>query len=168
MPDPRQHTQNRGTIESVLRRIPGFRGYLEKEYRRESDTLQREWLADCLVRAKRSLDEHTRALAEAGSIDTLPQWDRVRLRIDKLSARIRGAMRGYSGFFDLVQVDEALLDKIYDYDAKLVDEVEQFGKTLESLSTAAAETIAPAQLIARLEELEKAWDEREDILKGVD
>jgi len=164
MPDPRQHTQNRGTLESILRRIPGFRGYLEKEYRRDSDALQREWLADCLVRAKRGLDDHTRALADAGDIDSLPQWDRVRMRIDKVSARIRGAMRGYSGWFDLVQIDEAVLDRVYDYDAKLLDEVEQFGKGLEQLNS---ET-KPAELIARLEQLEQAWDGREDILKGVD
>ena len=164
MPDPRQHTQNRGTLESILRRIPGFRGYLEKEYRRDSDALQREWLADCLVRSKRSLDDHTRSLADAGNIDSLPQWDRVRLRIDKLSARIRGAMRGYSGWFDLVQIDEAVLDRVYDYDAKLLDQVEQFGKELEQIKS---ET-KPTDLIARLEQLEQAWDGREDILKGVD
>ena len=164
MPDPRQHAQNRGTLETILRRIPGFRGYLEKEYRRDSDALQREWLADCLVRAKRSLDDHTRALADAGNIDSLPQWDRVRLRIDKLSARIRGAMRGYSGWFDLVQINEAVLDQVYDYDAKLLDQVEQFGKELEQLKS----DTKPADLIARIEHLEQAWDGREDILKGVD
>ena len=51
MPEPRQHAQSRGWIESILRRIPGFKGYLEKEYRRDSDALQRTWLADRLQRA---------------------------------------------------------------------------------------------------------------------
>ena len=83
--------------------------------------------------------------------------------------RIRGAMRGYSGFFDLVQIDESLLDKVYAYDPQLVDKVEQIGKTLESLPTAGtADATKPAQLLACVEELEKAWDGREDILKGVD
>ncbi len=53
MPEPRQHAQSRGWIESIGRRIPGFKGYLEKEYRRDSDALQRTWLADRLQRAKR-------------------------------------------------------------------------------------------------------------------
>ena len=169
MPEPRQHTQNRGVMESILRRIPGFRGYLEKEYRRESDALQRELLSDCLVRAKRSLDDHTRALVDAGDIDSLPQWDRVRLRIDKLSARIRGAMHGYSGWFDLVQIDEAVLDRIYEHDVKLLDEVELFSQSVEHLPVEKPGGASKApDMLSRLEQLEHAWDGREDILKGVD
>ena len=53
MPEPRQHTENRGWIESIGRRIPGFKGYLEKEYRRDADALQRTWLAERLQRFKR-------------------------------------------------------------------------------------------------------------------
>ena len=38
-------------VETILRYIPGFRGYLEKEYRRDADALQRQWLTDRLKRA---------------------------------------------------------------------------------------------------------------------
>src|SRR5258708_35582391 len=66
MPEPRQHTENRGAIEEFLRRIPGFKGYLEKQYRRDSDALQRQWLAARLVHVKHALDDVTRAPADAG------------------------------------------------------------------------------------------------------
>ena len=95
MPEPEDHAAKRNLIESVLRYIPGFRGYLEKEYRRESDELQRDWLADRLQRAKRAVDELSRPLADAGNIDLLPKIDRMRGSLDKLIARIRGAMQGY-------------------------------------------------------------------------
>ena len=65
MPEPRDHSEKRNWIETILRNIPGFRGYLEKEYRRESDDLQRDWLADRLERSKRAIDDVTRALADA-------------------------------------------------------------------------------------------------------
>ena len=54
------------------------------------------------MHAKQALDDVNRALVDAGQIDVLPQFDRVRGRLDKLIGRIRGAMRGYSGWFDLV------------------------------------------------------------------
>ena len=73
MPEPREHTEQRNWIESILRHIPGFHGYLEKEYRREADELQREWLADRLQRSKRAVDNLARPLADAGQIDALPQ-----------------------------------------------------------------------------------------------
>ena len=60
MPEPRDHTEDRNWIEAVLRYVPGFRGYLEKEYRRESDDLQRDWLADRLQRSKRAINASAR------------------------------------------------------------------------------------------------------------
>ena len=169
MPEPKQHMRNRGALETVLRKIPGFRGYLEKEYRRESDQLHRGWLADRLTRAKRALDEFTRGLADSAQIDALPAFDRLRGRLDKLIGRIQGSMQGYSGFFDLAQVDEALLDRVYQYDVGLMDQVESLAEGIEQLPTGAAgSTPPPADLMRQLEELEQAWDLRSDMLKGVE
>ena len=94
MPDPRQHAENRGYIESFLRVIPGFRGYLEKEYRRESDALARAWLVENLDKGKNILDNWGRILVDAGQIDALPQIDRIRSRVDKVMSRIKGAVQG--------------------------------------------------------------------------
>ena len=118
MPEPMKHAEDRNAFETVLRYIPGFRGYLEKEYRRESDALQRQWLSDRLDRSKRGLDDFGRSLVEAGKLDEVVQCDRLRGRIDKLSSRIRGAMKGYSGIFDLVRIDESVLDEVYRFDAE--------------------------------------------------
>ncbi|NIL96861.1 MAG: hypothetical protein GTO53_05170 [Planctomycetales bacterium] len=169
MPDPREHAENRNLIETVLRHIPGFRGYLEKEYRRESDSLQRQWLADRLDRSKRGLDDFSRALVDAGQIDDLPQCDRLRGRIDKLSSRIRSAMDGYSGFFDLVRIDESVLDRVYRFDGELIDRVDDFATRVEGLpAEPASGGVAVAHLLNETEALEKVWDERDDILKGLD
>ncbi len=169
MPEPRDHTEHRGWIETVLRYIPGFRGYLEKEYRRDSDALQREWLTDRLERSKRGLDEFSRELAEAANIDALPKVDQLRGRIDKLCSRIAGAMRGYSGFFDLVDINEQVLDRVYEFDAKLVDRIDKFGEQVEALP---GQTETPVQVIKELldqvQDFQRIWDDREDILKGLD
>jgi hypothetical protein len=168
MPEPREHTQNRNAIETVLRHIPGFRGYLEKEYRRESDALQREWLSDRLDRSKRGLDDFTRRLADAGQIDLLPECDRLRGRIDKLSSRIRGAMKGYSGIFDLVRIDETVLDRIYDFDAALVDQIDEFAAAVEELGASEDAPAAVRQLLDQADKFESVWDDRADILKGLE
>lgn len=168
MPDPSKHAKDRNWIESILRNIPGFRGYLEKEYRRESDELQREWLADRLTRAKRAIGDLTRPLADAGQIDALPQVDRLRGRLDKLIGRIRGAMQGYSGFFDLVRIREPQLEQIYEHDAQLVADVDALGAAIEKLPERQGE-IADAlpPLLDQIDALERQWDKREDLLKGL-
>ena len=168
MPQPKDHTVDRNFIETVLRHIPGFRGYLEKEYRRESDELQREWLADRLQRSKRSVDELARKLVDAADVDSLPLIDRLRVRLDRLLGRIRGAMQGYSGFFDLVRIDEPLLEDVYAHDASLDELVEGFTQSAEQLSGKRDQVQAAVdELLGRIEEIERRWDEREDMLKGV-
>ena len=169
MPEPEDHAAKRNLIESVLRYIPGFRGYLEKEYRRESDELQRDWLADRLQRAKRAVDELSRPLADAGNIDLLPKIDRMRGSLDKLIARIRGAMQGYSGFFDLVRVDEKLLDRIYEHDVALMRRIDTLGETIEGLPEK-QDRIAPvvSDLLEQISALQRRWDVREDMLKGLE
>jgi hypothetical protein len=169
MPEPREHMQSRGWIESILRRIPGFKGYLEKEYRRDSDALQRSWLADRLQRAKPALDAYGRALVDAKKLDQLTQLDHFKSRLDKTISRLRGAMQGYSGFFDLVQVNEALLDRVYQLDVKTMDAVDALAASVEKLSTASADTPAPlAALNEQLSQVDQAIDHRQDMLKGLE
>jgi len=170
MPEPREHTEDRNWMETVVSYIPGFRGYLAKENRREADDLQRQWLADRLQRAKRAIDDLARPLADAGQIDALPQLDRLRAKLDKLIGRIRGAMDGYSGFFDLVRVDEVVLDRVYEHDVALMSQVDALAATLEQLPGKSADEIAAAvgEVSAMVDEAERAWDVREDILKGLE
>jgi hypothetical protein len=169
VPDPRDHAEERGYIESILRNIPGFRGYLEKEYRRDSDALAREWLADQLEKGKKALDNWGRELVDAGQIDALPQIDRVRGRTDKVLARIRGAVQGYSGFFDLVQVDEQRLDEVYEHDMDSIKDVRAFN---EGVSAAAGSGRSPsdtaADLLGLLDQIEKRLDERGELLSGLE
>jgi hypothetical protein len=168
MPEPIKHTEKRNFVESILRYIPGFRGYLEKEYRRDADALQRQWLADRLKRAKRAVDQFARPLADAGKLDLLPEVDRIRGRLDTLAARIKGAMRGYSGFFDLVRVNEDLLDRVYQHDLQLMQDVDALGDALEQLPGSEEPAAKLAALHTRLDDLNEKWDERADMLAGLE
>ena len=168
MSEPIKHTEKRNFVETILRYIPGFRGYLEKEYRRDADALQRQWLADRLNRAKRSMDQFARPLADAGKIDLLPEVDRIRGKLDTLIARIDGAMRGYSGFFDLVRVKEDLLDQVYQHDLAMMQDVDALGDALEQLPASEDPAAALAELHPRLESLNDRWDERADMLAGLE
>ena len=169
MPDPKEHAENRGWIETILQYIPGFRGYLRKENRREADELQRQWLADRLQRSKRALDEYARGLADAGRLDEINQVERMRIKVDKLLARIRGAMQGYSGFFDLVNINEAVLDRVYAHEVALMEQVGGLADEIEKLSgSSESAQVLYRPIVTKIEAMEDAWDQREDILKGLE
>lgn len=169
MPEPKSHAADRPALEQLLRKIPGFRGYLEKQYRRESDALGRKHLADRLERAKRGLSDYSLFLVNAGKLDGGPACDRLRAKLDRMIGRIRGAMQGYSGMFDLVQIDEKILDKVYDFDISLVDRVEILADGIEKLALSKAEPAEALEpLQTQLTAIEQDWEQRENILKGLD
>lgn len=168
MPEPKEHMRHRNWIETILRYIPGFRGYLEKEYRRESDRLVRMWMVDRLRQCRRVADRLARELFDARSISLLPQLDRVRNRLDTLMGRMEGAVAGYSGFFDFVRVNEAVLDRVYEHDFRLMEEIENFAQKIESWQpdNLGAEQISLA--LDQLENLDRRWEARTHILEGID
>ncbi|GAB4138345.1 hypothetical protein [Thermopirellula anaerolimosa] len=169
MVEPFEHTRHRNWLETILRYIPGFRGYLEKEYRRDSDDLQRRWLIQRLDTCRRSLDNLTGLIVESCNIDVLPKVDVVRAKIDHLSSRIGGAMEGYSGFFDLVRIDTDVLDRIYQHDLSLMTKVDRLANLVEGLSQCTADLSRALRDVEQgLDDLQRAWDERTKILEGID
>lgn len=169
MPEPKKHAENRNFVESILRRIPGFRGYLEKEYRRESDELQRKWLADRLRAAKSALDDLAKRLVDAVRIDDIPRIERVRNRLEKLIGRIDGAMQGYSGVFDMVRIDETVLDRVYDHDVAMMEQTEKTAAAVEALKVSDPDLAGSLDtVLEQIDALEDVWNGRDQILKGLD
>jgi len=168
MRDLTEHFERRNALETILRYIPGFHGYLEKEYRRDADALQRQWLADQLQQAKRPLDDLGRTWLAEGQLDRLGQIDLLRSRLDQLIARIRGAMRGYSGFFDLVRIDQNVLDRVYAHDAGLVQQVADFREQIDTLPHQPDQAAGKfPSILDQLDHLAQLWSKREEILRGL-
>jgi hypothetical protein len=168
MIDPKQHSEGRGWIETFLRFVPGFRGYLEKDYRQESDHLVRTWMADRLQKSKRSLDDYMLGLVDAGLIDQLTSCERAKTRMEGLTLKMRGAVRGYSGFFDYVQVDMELLDKVYEHDMSMVQDVEDLANALSQLAAKPDTSPTAIQDILRLiDDADAKFEQRRDMLAGV-
>jgi hypothetical protein len=168
MTNPSRHADNRNWMESLARKIPGFKGYLEKEYRRDADHLARKALADRLQRSKPALDSYMRNIVDAGMLDGLTQSERVRSRVDALINTMRSDVRGYSGIFDYVKVREDLLDQVYEHDMSLVDDVEALGASIDALSgSATPPAVAIPPIMKQIEELDRLYAKRGDLLKGL-
>jgi len=169
MPDPRQHADQRGIIESIGRKIPGFGGYLESESRRQSDALLRQWVADKLQKSKSGLDDYARNLVDLGQIDGLQMVDRLKARVDKAIGRIEGAVAGYSSLFGFVTIDADKLDEVYDHDLAMADMAAMLADEVHSLSSqsAPASMVLPP-LLNKVDEIDEYIDRRTDILKGLE
>lgn len=144
-------------LERIVNAIPGFRGYRDKELRRDADRLQREHLASRLDECKQSLNQAADAATRSGGLAAINELETARKRLDKLANRIRYADRGYAGFFDPLKVDEAMLARVYAFDLSLLEGV-------EAARAARADVTA---LLSALEALDARLADREAILAGV-
>jgi len=156
-------------LERLMSSIPGFKGYREKDLRRDADRLQREHLSLRLEQGKKALNRVSADLTRGGDLDVINDVETARKRLDKVVNRIRYAERGYSGFFDAVKVDETVLGRIYQFDMGLVEDVDG---VWSAASAAEASPIAQARpalqdLIGRIDALDARLSERENVLRGV-
>lgn len=130
--------------------VPGFKGYKEKEIRREQDKALRIQLARALDGFKYDLigmeEEYSEDLKRVKDIET------VIGRVQKLTDKVEHADYGYAGFFDLIHIDEDKLDQLYQHDVAMFDLIEQV-KGQEEVEV----------LKAKVKQMEEEWDKREEI-----
>ena len=151
-------------LEQLVNAIPGFSGYREKELRRDTDRIQREFLASRLESCKKALDGAAVAASRVGALDAINDIETARKRLDKVTARIRYADRGYAGFFDAIKVKEDVLDRVYQFDLDLLGGVDAVKDASE---TGAADPGGVAAMIAALDALDGRLSGRETILSGI-
>lgn len=126
----------RGGFEKLVGKIPGYKGYKEKELRREADKLLRQKLAADLDLQRRRLNEQQVALVNAGQILFTDDLERALTKLQTLIDRIKTASYGYSGLFDAVKVKEEQLDQLYAFDAGLLDGVPQVAAAVDKVAEA--------------------------------
>lgn len=159
----------RNILERLGDKIPGFRGFQDRELRRDVDKLQREHIAGEIGRLKTALRDRARAWTDAGQIALLGPFDRLDRQLDGLSQTVRFADYGATGLFDAVKIGEAELQRLYEFDLSLLEDV-------AALRTEVAGVSGPGQADAaavldrvqqKVRALEEKWHGREQVISNV-
>ncbi len=158
-----------GLERGIAEKLPGYKGYKQKELRREADKLLRETLATKLRTVKKQINALQQDLISVGKFGLLDDVERSATQVQMLIDRIRTASYGYGGLFSAVRVKEEDLDRVYQFDATLLDYVARFegalGRAREELSGDGAQS-----LIFLLRDLTReanaTFDERQEVING--
>lgn len=150
--------EQRNPIERIAQRIPGFRGYTERENRREADRLVRMWGVARLDHIISELHEATKRAPLGEKHDCQECVNQA----EKLQAELRHADRGYSGFFSEVKWDRPEnLAALHDHDLHLAD-------ALEALAERVADGELPvAELREELRALQRGLAERRHTILSI-
>lgn len=158
--------------ERIVAELPGFRGYKEKELRRESDRLIRNHLYLKLSKAKTDLRDIFQRISARRLFDAMASMDKLVAKMDRVVEKVNHASYGYSGFFDVVKIKEENLDRMIDFDNELVDDVD---KIAEEVKTFKAEVLEQKTENAKdriqaldetLDAFEETLDKREEVILG--
>jgi len=159
--------------ERIAAALPGFRGYKEKELRRESDKLIRNNLTLKLSKDKDNVRNIAQKISDKRYLDVLPDIDRLNAKMDRITEKVNHASYGYAGFYDIVKIKEDSLDRMITFDDQLLDEVNALTASIEDLkvqllSNNFANLKDKIQTIAdKFELLEDTFDQREQVIMGV-
>ena len=146
----------RNILERLMAKIPGFKGFMERETRREVDALERQVMAGTLSDIRADLLQHL----ESGGLEGLQVLGEAEKTIDALSQEVRYADYGYTGFFDVAKIYEAQLDQVYAFDL-------DFFTKIEALKVLVDSKAEPRSILDKVRELRKLFGKRKTILLQV-
>ncbi len=154
-------------FKKIASKIPGFKGYVERQNRRDSDKLIR----DTIYRRFRELEGRVSDLQvefiNQGEIKYTDDLEKAALRLRTFADRVRTAPRGYAGLFDAIKINEAELAKLYEYDATLLDKTDDVSRAIDNVQASVGTDGLPAairnlQTISK--ECIKAYDQRQEMV----
>lgn len=159
----------RNWLERLGEKIPGFRGFQDRELRREVDKMQREYLAGSIADLKGVVRDSARAYTDAAQIGSLHLFDRLDRRLDGLSQAIRFSDYGVTGFFDVEKIGEGELEKVYEFDLSLLGEIEDLTASLSAVPSPGQGNPEAGVEVAlqKLSELEEKWSGRGTIINDI-
>jgi hypothetical protein len=106
-------------------------------------------------------------------MDVLNDMDRLVAKFDRITEKVNHASYGYSGFFDVVKIEEASLDRMINFDTKLIDDINKIADEVNAFKTEIAEHkfdnagFRIQSVTEAIDAFEEAFDQREEVILEV-
>lgn len=132
-----QIVSQRGSLENLVAKIPGFKGYHEKQARRSADRLLRDHLVSEVDKHIKHYNRLQNDLLDGGK--GLAHMSRAREVKSKMQAyrdKVATAAPKYSAMWAQIKITEETLDRIYAFDEAQFRFLLQFEVALGEFETA--------------------------------
>ena len=133
-------------LKKILIKVPGFKGYLERQNRRDSDKFLRDITANRLEEQYQRVSSLERDFISQGEIMYVDDLEAGAIKIRTFADRIRRATRGYAGIFDAVKVNQEELDRLYQYDLTLLESVDEISRAIDNIELSMGAEGLPASI----------------------
>lgn len=160
----------RGRLENLIARIPGFKGYQEKQARRTADRMLRDFISDELDRRITRFVQLENKIIDNGGLKFMSKSRDAKARLQLYRDKINTAAPKYDGMWAQMKIGTEELDKIYSFDEAQIRYVDQFDAALDDLEQAiGTDTLGDAleKVHSLASEAINAFSLRDDVLTGL-
>ncbi len=161
----------RSSLENLMAKIPGYRGYKEASDRRAADRMIREHVVALLKEQMNHLVNVEKKLISGGGLAQAGATRPAKSKFQTFIDRVNTATPGYSGFYDAKKVGPDELEKLYSFDAALISYVDKFREKIDALDKAVTAKDGVADAATALEglaqEANDAYAMRDNVLTGL-
>ncbi len=157
-------------FKKILSKIPGFKGYVDRQNRREADKLLRVKVADRFMEQEQRITQLQRDFLSQGEIAYIDDLEAAAIKLRTFADRIRRASRGYAGLFDAVKINENELAQLYEFDAALLDLADEVGRAIDNVEASIGSDGLPAAFRNLTTVAQKAittFNQRGEVILGI-
>jgi hypothetical protein len=162
-----QVTGDQDPFKKIASKIPGFSGYIERQNRRAADKVMRETLADRFEELYTRVSELQEDFVDQGELLYVDDLEKAAIKIRTFIDRVRRASYGYTGFFDAVKINEEELSRIYNFDATMLDLVDEVSRAIDNVETSMGTDGLPAairHLVGTTRQTVETFNRREEVV----
>lgn len=120
-------------FKKIASYIPGFKGYIDRQNRRDEDKVLRDTIASRFEEQWQKISALQRDFISQGEISLIDELEVPAIKLRTFIDRVRRAPRGYSGVFDAVKINNEELLKMYQYDATLLTMSDEVGRAIDHI-----------------------------------
>ena len=163
-------TGDQDWFTKILAKIPGFKGYIQRDDRRMSDKILRENVANAFEAQYQRISGVQRDLISQGGLAYIDDLEAAAIKIRQFVDRVRTASYGYAGLFDAIKIREEELATVYQYDAQLLDMSDEVGRAIDNVEASVGSDGLPASikhLTTVAQTCLDAFNKRSEVLRGV-
>lgn len=160
--------ESKNWFERAAEHLPGYRGYKDKELRREADKIQRLYVAERLQACYHRLEDVQLELTRRGTLEMLAIIDTTLRKLRTMRDRVQFADYGHAGLFDTARVGEVELEGLYQFDVQLQQEARGIEELTAVISADSSSLRSEVELLdERIEALSAHFAGREHLITGV-
>ena len=157
-------------IKKLFAKVPGFKGYIERNDRRMSDKLLREQVALAFESQYQRVSALQRDLISHGGLAYIDDLEAAAIKIRQFIDRVRTASYGYAGLFDAVKIKEDDLAQVYQFDLKLLELDDAVSHAMDNVEASIGTDGLPAaikNLATISQSCVETFNQRSDVLKVI-